>query len=300
MRGVLAAWLLLALHVQSGASCPAAVEVERQLAPLLGEGVAARDQATVTPVADGSVSLSLVDPNGQPIGARTLPAARTCDAQAKAVAVTLAVWEAQLHPEISLALDRLASPEPPLIPRDTAVARVEPAAPPAWELALGAAVVGDVQSSAWAPGARLEGGLGRAGGRWRGRLAVTGMAHHQIDLPPGTVSWSRAFLHVGAEIDVARGHRWAVALGAGAVGGVASIAGTGFAVDRSTRSLELGGEGRLRAEARLGRRGQIRPWLAGGVAVWARRQALDIQGTDSTAALPRVEPLGALGADFVW
>ena len=33
---------------------------------------------------------------------------------------------------------------------------------------------------------------------------------------------------------------------------------------------------------------------------WARRQALDLQGASSGAALPRIEPMVALGADFVW
>jgi hypothetical protein len=76
-----------------------------------------------------------------------------------------------------------------------------------------------------------------------------------------------------------------------------SIAGAGFTVDRATRSIDLGGEARARLEARLGR---LRPWLGAGVAVWARRQALEIQGAATSSALPRVEPMAALGADFVW
>jgi hypothetical protein len=93
-------------------------------------------------------------------------------------------------------------------------------------------------------------------------------------------------------------------LGAGALGGVVSIEGAGFAVNRATRSIDLGGEARARLEARLGRRGQVhvdvRPWLGAAVAVWARRQALDIQGTATSSTLPRAEPAAALGVDFVW
>jgi len=36
--------------------------------------------------------------------------------------------------------------------------------------------------------------------------------------------------------------------------------------------------------------------------MWVRRQSLDIQGqgTMTDAALPRAEPMAALGADFAW
>ena len=294
---MLVAWLLVALKIQATGDCPDAVDVERHLGPLLGDAVAARDVATIARAPDGSLALSLADTSGQPIGARTLPPARTCSDQAKAVAVTLAVWEAQLHPEISLGLDRLA-PEPPPPGQDVAVvaARAAPASP-ARELALGVAIVGDLQSGGWAPGARLELGLGPRDARWRARFAAVGVGRHQLDLPPGGASWWRAFVQVGADVDVARGRSWAVVLGAGALAGVVSIAGTGFTVDRATRSIDLGGEGRARLEARLGR---LRPWLGAAVAVWARRQALEIQGAATSSALPRVEPTAALGADFVW
>jgi len=303
---VVAAWLFVALHVQSAGGCPAAVDVERQLAPLLGDEVAARDVATIVPAPGGAVSLSLADPSGQAIDARTLPPARTCAEQAKAVAVTLAVWEAQLHPEIALALDRL-EPAPPLVTPTVVPSVVAvPVRPPSRGLAwtLGAAAAGDRQSGGWAPGARVELGLGPAGRWWRARLALGGVARHQTSLPPGTVSWRRAFVHLGAEADVAAARHWAVVLGAGGLAGVVSISGDGFPVDRSSRSLELGGEVRARMEARLFSLAQghldIRPWVGAGVAMWARRQSLDVEGTTSAAALPRLEPMVTLGVDFVW
>ena len=297
---MLVASLLIALQIQAAGDCPAALDVESALGPLLGDEAAVRDVATIARAADGSVSLSLADSTGQPIGARTLPRARTCGEQAKSVAVTLAVWEAQLHPEIALGLDRLASE--PASPQEVVTRAAPPPAPapPARELALGVAAVGDLQSGAWAPGTRLELALGSTDAWWRVRLAVTGVGRHHVDLPPGSVSWWRAFVQVGADVDVARGRRWAVVLGAGALGGVVSLAGSGFAADRATRSLDLGGETRARLEARLGGSGHVRPWLGATVAVWARRQGLDVQGADSSSALPRAEPMAAAGADFVW
>lgn len=304
MEVVLVASLLIALQIQAVGECPAALDVERELGRLLGDETAARDVATIARAADGSVSLSLADAAGQPVGARTLPRARTCGEQAKAVAVTLAVWEAQLHPEISLGLDRLASAPSPPRGQVEVVARAAPpstaALPPRFELALGLAALGDHQSRGWAPGARLEMALGTPGARWRLRLAVAGVGRHELDLPPGTVSWWRAFAQVGADIDLGRGRRWAAVIGAGALAGAVSVAGAGFPVDRATRSLELGGEGRARFEARLGDRGHVRPWLGATVAIWARRQGVDVQGTGTSSALPRVEPLVALGVELVW
>jgi hypothetical protein len=165
---------------------------------------------------------------------------------------------------------------------------------------MGVAAIGDLQSGNWAPGFRAELGLGPAGARWRVRAALAWVGRHELDFPPGRVLWWRTFMGLGADIDVARGQRWAAVLGAGALGGVAWIAGSGFAVDRTTRSIDLGGEARVRLEARLGDRARFHPWLGATVAVWARRQALDIQGASSSSALPRAEPMAALGADFVW
>ena len=107
-------------------------------------------------------------------------------------------------------------------------------------------------------------------------------------------------MQLGADVDVARGQRWAAVLGAGVLGGIVSLAGSGFPVDRSTRSIDLGGEARGRVEARVGATGWVRPWLGAVLAVWGRRQALDIQGSATGAALPRAEPMPALGVDFAW
>ena len=294
---------LIALHLQAAGDCPNAPAVEREIGRLLGDEAVSHDVATIALGADGSVALSLADPTGQPIGARMLPRARTCDEQAKTVAVTLAIWEAQLHPEITLGLDRLA-PEPP--PPPTAVGRaappssVPPASPTPFEIALGVAATGDLQAGAWAPGARVELSAGVPGARWRARLAAAGVGRHRLDLPPGRVSWWRAFVQLGADVDVARGQHWGIVVGAGAVGGVVSIAGAGFSADSATQSLDLGGEARARVEARLGRGGRLRPWLGATVVGWIRQQALDVVGTTTSTALPRTEPTVALGAELVW
>jgi hypothetical protein len=291
---VLPLLVALALEVHATGACPVAADVERQLGPLLADGADAHDVATIKPGADGSVSLALADANGQPIGARTLPRARSCDDQARAVAVTLAVLEAELHPQVALGLDRLV-PEPQ--PAAVVVARPAPTPARARELSLGAGAFVDRQAGGWAPGGRFELALGTLGARWRARVAAAAVGRHAVDVTPGQASWWRGFVQVGADVDVARGRRSAFTLGAGATGGLVSIAGSGFAVDRSTRSFDVGAEARARLTMRAGRAGF---WLGAAVEGWLRRQSLDLNGASTGTALPRVAPVAAAGAEIFW
>ncbi len=294
--GGLLVTLLAAMEIHAAGGCPGAADIERQLTPLLGPGPEAHtsDVATIKRGPDGALTVALHDAQGASIEERRLPPAGSCRDQAETVAVTLAIWEAQIHPEISLRLDRL-SVAPPV------VARVAPAAPPSppsasvW--ALGAAVAGDWQQGAAAPAGRLELSWARADSPWRARLAVVGVGGHTLELPPGRATWARAFFALGVERALARGRRWSFGVGASAVGGVAVISGAGYAVDRGTTSLEVGGE----ASARVAfAKGRVHPWLGVSVVGWARRQQLELQGVASSSALPRWEPMAALGADLFW
>src|SRR5215831_19458615 len=109
---------LLALQVQGAGNCPSPAEVEEKLAPLFPAGFAqsSTDLATLAEESDGTLSVSLAHPDGRLVARRRLPRAATCGEQAQTVAVALAVWEAQIHPEISLRLDRLAAPSSPAPP----------------------------------------------------------------------------------------------------------------------------------------------------------------------------------------
>jgi hypothetical protein len=126
---------------------------------------------------------------------------------------------------------------------------------------------------------------------------VAAVGPHEVDVASGQASWWRAFGQVGADGDVVRTRRAAFTLGAGALGGLVSIAGAGFAVDRSARSFDLGAEARARISARAGR---TRLWLGAAIEAWGRRQTLDLNGASTGAALPRVAPIAAGGAEFLW
>lgn len=294
----------LALQIQGTGDCPTAGEVEGRLGPLLPAGFASlsADQAVMVENGDGTLSLSLVRPDGRTVGSRRLPRAASCFEQAATAAVTLAVWEAQIHPEISLRLDSLrATPasdrtgaaSPAVIHR-----AVEPAITPTKTLAVGAGLLGSWQPGSLAPGGLVDATLGTRDRGWRWRLSLAGIGQHRLSLPPGDADWWRLYTALGADYALRAGGRWSFALGAAGVVGMVSASGAGYSSDRTARSLDLGAQVSLRVELRLG---AIRPWIGVAWLAWLRRQKLEVTGAGTAVVLPRTEPLLAVGADFfVW
>jgi hypothetical protein len=305
--GVVLAAVLLAMHVQTTGRCPAAEDVERQLKPLLPPGFAGgsspSDVAALEENADGSVTLSLARFDRGTIIHRHLPRASSCADQAESVAVALAVWEAEIHPEIALRLDHLVpAPAPanraPAADVGPVLRRVRPPVRGGTAvLGLGAALLGGWQPGSFASGARIEGTLGRDASPWRLRLSAVAMGEHSVSLAPGQASWWRVYLAPGADYAIALAPRWKLVAGVAGVLGIARITGTGYSVDHRVVSTELGGEALARIEWHGD--GPMRPWLGLAVVAWMRRQRLDVAGA-TTSAIPRAEPMVALGADFLW
>jgi hypothetical protein len=298
--------LPLALQIDAAGACPRAGDVETRLAPLLGPGAeaAASDRARLVEDTDGTLSVSLARPDGATAFSRRFPRAASCEEQAERVAVTVAVWEAQIHPEISLRLERLGAPPaptpvPPAAPAPAADAtlRRQPATAPAPSgvLSIGAAAVGAFNPDA-VPGGRLDLTWGR-GRHWRWRLSSAWLGKHTVDLSPGQASWWRLYAALGADYVLPFGGRWDVTLGAAGVAGFATVEGDGFTVDRTTRTGDLGAEGMLQVGVRLGR---VRPWLGAGMLAWLRPQRLAATGVPASVTMPRFEPVVAAGAEFSW
>src|SRR5204862_3448142 len=138
-------------QIESASGCPTAADIDGRLVPLLPPGFAMQssDRAIITDDADG-LSVALARSDGRSVARRRLPRAGTCADQAETVAVTLAVWEAQIHPEIALRLDRLAGGPPaavaapaPAADRDLTLARsAEKAHARELTATVGGAVVG--------------------------------------------------------------------------------------------------------------------------------------------------------------
>ena len=302
---VVVAWL--AMQIQGAGSCPSPGDVQEKLTPLLPADFASgsTDLAAIAEEADGTLSVSLTRPDGKTVARRRLPRAATCSEQAQTVAVALAVWEAQIHPEISLRLERLtASPTPPATASPPAtkgdvVIQRAGGSPPSrsLDLGVGAAAMGAWQPGSIAPGARLDATLGMTGGAWRARLSVAGVGTHSETLSPGQARWQRLYFALGADHAFPLSRRWDLALGAAGVLGMASVEGVGYTTDRATRTTDLGVELMLRADLRLG---AVRPWLGLAMVSWLRQQTLEVTGTAASLVLPRSEPMLALGADFYW
>jgi len=306
MIGLLvASWL--AMQVQGSGSCPSPAEVAEKLAPLLPVDFASgsTDLAVIVEEADGTLSVSLARSEGKAVARRRLPRAASCGEQAQTAAVALAVWEAQIHPEISLRLDRLAGwpmpsslATPPAADGNTVSRRAERSASTrALELGVGGAVMAAWQPESVAPGVRLDGTLGTSSGAWRARLSIAGVGTHSQSLAPGQARWRRLYFALGADYALTLGRRWDLALGAAGVLGVASVEGVGYTDDRTTQTTDLGLESMLRVDLRVG---SVRPWLGLALVTWLRRQTLDVTGTAASLSLPRAEPMLALGTDFYW
>jgi hypothetical protein len=122
-----------------------------------------------------------------------------------------------------------------------------------------------------------------------------GLGTHTESLPPGEAHWWRLYFALGVDYAVPLGRRWDLALGAAGVFGIATVEGTGYTSDRTTRTTDLGIESMLRARLRLG---EVRPWLGLALVTWLRGQTLDVTGTGASLALPVAEPMLALGIDF--
>jgi hypothetical protein len=302
MSGLLAL-LWLAVQIDGAGGCPTVAEIQARLAPLLpaGDGIGSSDRARIAESPE-ALDVALARSDGRTVARRRLPRSGSCADEAETVAVTLAVWEAQIHPEISLRLDRLgttgASGTAAAGRPDATVARAaEPRAETPRLLAVGAAVVGSWQPDSIAPGARVDAMLGGARGGWRGRLSLATVGRHTMSLPPGEATWWRAYAAAGADYVLPIGTRWQLTVGAAGVLGAVTTAGSGYRSDRATRSADVGVETLLRAELP---RGAIRPWLGVALLTWLRRQTVEVTGDVVSAALPRFEGLLAIGADFCW
>jgi hypothetical protein len=321
--------VLAMVEVRAAGRCPPAGAVEQRLAPILPTPAPAsfrNDVALVDESGDGSLTLSLSRPDGTLVGRRQLPRAATCADQADTVAVTLAVWEAEIHPEIALRLDRLPGPggapsvtadaadatpdravasAAPPPPPPAAVATVAPAPPspeePPTRFGLGVALGAVAAPST--PGdraltARIDLSLGDES-PWQARLSAVGIGERTMTVAPGQVGWRRFYLALAAEREVARsrGGGWAVVLGAGPTAGFVALAGAGFPLNRSVNSFDAGLEAVARFERWFGHFGL---WLAATSGVWFRSQEVAILGgTEVTGAtLPRVEAMAVLGGSF--
>src|SRR5262245_25033160 len=127
------------IRVRSTTTCPTAIEIEGQLAPLLSGLSAPRapDRADVDSVEGGGLSVRIFRSDGTPVIERRLERLRSCSEAAQAAAVVIAAWEAAHSVEVP-AQEAGVRDEPP-----KPAVQVRPTTEKKFELGLGL-------SAAWA------------------------------------------------------------------------------------------------------------------------------------------------------
>lgn len=303
-------------QVRGTGDCPSAAEVTARLTPLLprqGSGEASSDAlsdpgdevelATV----DGAIVAKLRDPNGDVVHQR-VTAATACADRATEIAVLVAIWEADLHsdvafPAIAGAAEEVPSKEPaaPSAPALAVAQAVDPPraspAPGPSELSLGAALSFVAPPSQGVVPAGWIEATWKRGLPVRARLALSASGTHEIELSPGTVSWRRVSLGLGAMADLGRG-RARASLRAGAVLGALISRGSGFSFDQSATSWQLGADAGLRGGFALTPR--VVAWAEAGLAGFPGTQRLAVLNVSEQRAVPRWEAFAGLGASFSW
>jgi hypothetical protein len=305
MGGILLA-LIAAMEIQIPGSCPGLADVQQHLAPLLAPGFDARtqDRALVAEGSDGGVTVMLARADGGGTATRHLPRAGSCEDQAETIAVLLASWEGEIHPELSLRAG--ASTPSASTPRgaDTGALGVATRLPAPSRgprglsiEAIGIGVGGTWSPDSLEPSGRIDLSAGNGVSGWLGRLSLEAAGVQTVSVAPGHGDWWRAALALGADYGARLGPRWLARAGVAGTLGFVTVGGSGYGQNQRSTSLDAGAEALARIEWR---RGRIAPWLSVALLARLRRQYVDVGGTTGSTTLPLLEPSIALGADFRW
>jgi hypothetical protein len=304
-------------------ACPSEGRISAELEAIVSSREGAPEPVDVARITtqEGMLLVTLRGPDGAPLGERRIPAEGDCDAQARTVAVILATFLTDLHPEY-LTLLPAAQPEaapeappaeitppaeaPPKAPLPAPVPPAQRSAPPSpdpraepvlaipptrdeWLLTAAAGVAlssklvpaGEVSFS-FVPGAR---GLGA-----RVFVLVPGSADRELG--GAVASFARYPLGVGPIVRAGGRGAWLDA-GAGVALGWLRVAGRTFAINSSADDLVVGACSSVRAGTEwLG----LRPFVELGALVWPGESVLISSTPAASTTLPRFEANFLLGA----
>jgi hypothetical protein len=301
--------------------CPSDGRISAELEAIVSSREGAPEPVDVARITtqDGMLVVTLTGPDGGPLGERRIPAEGDCDAQARTVAVILATFLTDLHPEYLTLLpsaqpDALpvgepadaapsaetappapqpapsapaAAPPPPVRAARPIPARASP--PDEWLLT---AAVGVELSSQLVPAAQVSlsfvPGAGALGAR--AFALVAGSADRELG--GAVASFARYPLGVGPIVRVGRPDAWLDA-GAGVAFGWLRVTGRTFAINSSADDLVAGAWSSVRAGTRwLG----LRPFVELGALVWPGESVLISSTPAASTTLPRFEANFLLGA----
>lgn len=264
-------------------TCPSPAQIREHLGVLLadqGSDHDAPDRARIAETAD-AVELELESASGRILGHRAFSRQASCDQLAAAVAVVIATWETTA--------DGVA----PTISVEThAPAASTPASSLSLVVSAGGATV--VDRGGWTPGASLELALGSIRSRWAGLLDAIVTESNAVPLAPGSASWARERLAIGASFEVVSGGPFALDADGQLVAGLLVASGMGFSADHSTRSFDPGAAVGLRARFAWGDWGLV---VAASETAWLRANHLAVTGLSQIDA-PRHDFV--LGVGIAW
>jgi hypothetical protein len=314
--GVLPGLVLLAagVRVEGSSACPTAAGVASHLAHLLPGSSAAAAGESAGPddtAADhvrltddgGDVLVVLTRPGEGTVGTRRFPRTYDCESLASAIAVSVAVWASDVHPEYATA--RLTAPPDTTNPLgltaqpSPAPAPLARAAHDSWRwgagLALGLggsidvpAAAGALVVNAWSRPPLASTAL---------RAELEAQSERDLAVQAGHGAWRRFSLGVGLERTLARGtdtsgSGWLRAFGTARVA-LLQLRGDGFAVNHEDRVADLGASVGLRA---VRAQGSWASWVELATALWPIGQDLLVNpGASTSRRLPVLEAFARVG-----
>lgn len=309
-------------------TCPDEASIAVELAAIVASREDApppTDTARVT-TRDDLLVVSLSGADGALLGERQLRAEGDCDSQARAVAVILATFLTDLHPEYLTLLPAAPAPahEDPVPDSDVAepdspAPSAAPAAAPSAENPVApapspppststktpasrpipnewllTASAGAVMNSELVPAGSISLSFIRGGGALGLRAfgLVSGAADREIG---GFVaSFTRFPAGIGPLVRLGRRHAWVDAT-AGVALGWLQVAGRTFATNTSENDWVVGPFASLRAGTEwLG----VRPFLEAGALAWPGESVLVSNSPDASEKLPVLDGFFVLGAGY--
>jgi hypothetical protein len=262
-----------AVQVESATPCPTAAAVEARL-PALPAPAGPPDRALIRS-ADGKLTLTLARADGSAVVERQIAAQGTCADLAGAVALIVAVWQAQAHPELPTAPTIVTPPEPTLT------------------MEAKAHVVASLAGADVSPGAALSAVLWRR--RWGVALSLSGTALREEALGRGRAAWTRGALGLGVARRLLAG--WArLDLDVAALFGLTVARGSGYQTDAAPVGSTFGGSLGLTVSHTWGKL----VLAAGATAAHWLAQDMTVDLSGARRPLPQTELRAAAALGFRW
>jgi hypothetical protein len=290
LAALLGAVGVAALPVQvESATCPSGHEVEQALASMLPSiSEAIRPDVARVLRRDNQLQIELVSPDAAVIAERQLDNNGSCAELAELIAVVIASWESDVHPEFT---------RPHAAPRPAAPLEIAPPPAPSpaafYEVAAGASLSWD--GSPALAGILMMGWVPRGAGPGL-RLSATVESTRTLDLGADQAATWRRYMG-SAEFDwrLPR-NAWALDFHGGlALSGLAA-SGTGFSQNHSDYSFSPGGAAGVRFSRRIMRHASL--WLDLAAYYWPRKQILYGQPNASSQEIPQYQGLASIGLAF--